>query len=313
MDVASRHPAVSLLPALAGCLSAGRAAVRCVAVLVVTPWVLGAQNVAREAVGAAHDTYQEAYQAYQDTLSTLNGLEGRWASLIDQLDQARERGDEAAMNRLRPDFQELSEQKEAAEARSRRAEAVWREAGRILIQRIGAFQQILSEQLLAADEDTQVALLSDFDEMGRLRVEVEEDMGPRELGFPVAPNIQELPEDTPVDRLRKAASWDEYAGKLDRFREELETEILRLERDQQIEAQMSAFGRDPLGMRDVPVRTGGAGGGRAGADTTEVDLTQPTLAQEIDQLRRMQDQVVEEMKRVQEQAAELRGRPGGNP
>ena len=314
VEITSRLPVASPFPALArGMLAAGPSAIGCIAVLAVTPWVLGAQDVARAAVDRSYDAYLEVYAEYQETRDAGYELAGRWDLLLDELSQAEERGDEAAKRRLRPAIQELAEDRESAQREFLRVEAEWREAGRTLIGLIGSYQDVLSKRLLAADEASQADLLRQFEEMGNRRSEVEEQMGPRELAIPDAPNIQAYPEDTPLDRASKAASWEEYAVKLQRFLAILEVEIERLEKDQQMEATMRGFGRDQLGNRIVPVGAGGAGGGRGGADTTEVDLAQPTLAQQIETLRGQEDEVANILERVLAQAAALRGRSGGTP
>ncbi len=295
-------PVATPVPALERVLSAGYSAVRCLAMIAVTPCVLGAQDVDSEAVDSSRQVYLGAYQAYLQARSAGDELLERWEDLLDQLNQA----DDESARRLRPDIHELAQERENALTELRQVEPEWREAGRTLIQLISRYQLNLSDQLLVAEEGAQQDLLDEFDEMRNLRGEVEGQMGPRELGLPEAPNIQALPEDTPVDRARKAARLDEYVDKLEAFLPILKDEIERLERDQQRVAQMRAFGADPLGVRTVPVGAGGAGGGQGGADATEVDL-----AQQIETLKQWEAQVEDDVERFRIQADELRRRPGG--
>lgn len=320
MDVTPCHPGVSPhdpLPARGpphghGPAAGVRLSLWCIVVLAVTPCALNGQNVGRAAVDSAHAAYTEAYQAYRETRQAWDELAARWENLIDQLDQARERGDETEMNRLRPDIQEVAEEKEDARTEFGRVEAAWYESGRTLTQRIGGYQRILSDRLLAADAVDQGALLQEFDEMGALRGRIEEEMGPQEpLRLPDMPTIEALPEDTPAARRRKAASFDDYADTLERLGAALADEIQRLERDQQTENIMRVWDRDRLGRRVLPTGVGGAGPGRAGADTTEVDLTQPTLAERIESLKEQLRDVENITNRLRGQAEILRRRPGG--
>ncbi len=293
--------------------SRGWSALRCIIVLAVTPCGIEGQNVVRDSVDSRRQVYTEAYDAYQETRSALDELTGRWQSLLDRLDEAQERGDEAAINRLRPDIQELADEIEKDGAALDGVEREWYEAGRALIQIIGDYQLDLSSRLQAADEASQVNLLQEFNEMQNLRDEVEGQMGPREpLRLPET-NIQDLPENTPVDLMRKAASYRDYARKLDGLLPVLVEEIERLERDRQREDQMRAYDRDPLGNRILPVRVGGTGSGGAGADTTEVDLTSRTLAQQIEAMRQLEEEVQRERDRFLAEAEELERRAGGSP
>ncbi len=285
-----------------------------IVVLAMTPCLLGAQDVTRADVDSAHADYVAAYEAHQETRRVWEDVAGRWESLIEQQDQARERGDEATLNRLLTDIQGLVEEREDAEAETKRAEEDWYEAGMVLIQRIGAYQRQLSDQLLEADQSSQDELLREFDEMRDLRVQVDGQMGPREpLSLPEMPLIQALAEDTPVDLRRKAASFEDFAGRLDRLLLEVEDELGRLRNDLQTENQMRAYGRDPFGLRIVPVGAGGAGAGGAAADTTEAGLARPTLSQQIESLEQLRENVIETRDQALAEARELRSRIGGTP
>ena len=310
MDITSRDDSVP--PALARGFPGGRCALRLIIALAVTPCGIEGQAVVRASVDSTHQGYMEAYEAYQETRRALDELTGRWQSLLDRLDEAQERRDEGAIIRLRPDIQELADEIEKDGAALDGVEREWYEAGRALIQIIGDYQLDLSSRLQVADEASQADLLREFNEMQNLRHEVEEQMGPREpLRLPET-NIQDLPEDTPVDLMRKAASYRDYARKLDGLLPVLDEEIDRLERDRQREDQMRAYGRDPLGNRILPVRVV-TGSGGAGADTTEVDLTSRTLAQQIEALRLLEEEVRRERDRFLAEADELERRAGGSP
>ena len=273
---------------------------------------LAAQEVTRADVDSTNAAYLTAYGAHQEARRLWEELAGRWESLIDQQDQARERGDESALNRLLADIQDLVVEREDAQAEARQAESLWYEAGIALVQRIGAYQRHLSDQLLQASQGSQDDLLREFDEMRELRNQVDGQMGPREpLTLPEMPIIQALAEDTPVDLRRKAASFEDFAGRLERLLLELDDELERLRNDLQTENQMRAYGRDPFGLRIVPVGTGGTGAGGGGADTTEVELARPTLSQQLEILEQLRENVIQTRDQALAQARELRSRTGG--
>ncbi|MDE2655528.1 MAG: hypothetical protein OXI71_17160 [Gemmatimonadota bacterium] len=295
-------------------LAAGRSVLRCLVLAAVVPGVLEAQDVNREAVDSAHTAYLDVYKVYQDTRATWDDVTDRWESLIDSLEQADRRGDEAARNRLRPAIQGMVGERGEARREFRKAEADWYDAGRTLILRIGAYQLYLSNQLLGADEETQDALLDEYDEMDALRDEVEDQMGPQEpLTLPEMPHLEALPENTPAEVRRKAASLEDHVAVLDRLLDDLDSEIGRLEVDLQSENIMRRWERDPGGRRNLPTGVGGAGAGGTGADTTEVDLDEPTLAQQIEELKQLKEEVTDNRDRFQERAEELRRRLGGTP
>ena len=291
-----------------------RSALWCIVVVAFAPCALEAQNDARAAVISTHDDYLEAYRVYQDARSTWDEVTARWEDLFNQLARANERGDEAAKSRLRPEMQGTAEERTAARNEFRRAEADWYAAGRALIQIVGTYQLVLSNRLLAADEETQDDLLDEYNEMNTLRAEVEDQMGPQEpLTLPAMPNLEALPENTPTERRRKLASFDDRVETLNRLLEELNTEIERLDTDLQSENIMRAWERDAAGRRNLPTGVGGAGARGTGADTTEVDLDEPTLAQQIETLKQLEGEVEVNRDRFQELANELRQRLGGTP
>ena len=314
MDVTPHHRGTWPAPVLSKGLLAGRSALWCIVVLAVGPCALKAQNDPRAAVDTAHFDYLEAYQVYQDTRSTWDEMTARWENLFDQLNRARERGDESTRSRLQPEIQGVAEERQDALKEFRSAEGEWYEAGRVLIQRVGAYQNLLSNRLLVADEETQDVLLDEYSAMDALRDDVREQMGPQEpLRLPQMPTLEALPEDTPAERRRKANSFDGFVATLGRLLEDLGTEIRRLELDLQTENIMRAWERDAAGRRNVPTGVGGAGAGGTGADTTEVDLDEPTLAQQIQNLKELQANVERIQIQYREQAEALRRRSGGTP
>ncbi|MCY4573062.1 MAG: hypothetical protein OXF01_09695 [Gemmatimonadetes bacterium] len=263
---------------------------------------------------STHADYLEAYRVYQDTRSTWDEVTARWENLFDQFARANERGDEAAKSRLRPEMQGTAEERTAARNEFRRAEADWYAAGRALIQIVGSYRLVLGNRLLAADEETQDALLDEYNEMNTLRDEVEDQMGPQEpLTLPAMPNLEALPENTPTERRRKLQSFENHLETLDRLLDETRIEIDRLKTDLQSENIMRAWERDAAGRRNLPTGVGGAGAGGTGADTTEVDLDEPTLAQQIETLEQLEEVVEDNLEHFRELADELRRRLGGTP
>lgn len=290
-----------------------RRALWCIVVLALSPCTLAAQDIARAAVDSAHNDYLGAYRVYQDTRSAWDEVTGRWELLLDELRRANEREDESARSRLQPDIQGVAEERQAALKEFRSAEGEWYEAGRVLIGRVGAYQNVLSTRLLAADEETQDILLEEYNGMGALRDEVREQMGPQEpLGLPDMPNLEALPENTPAERRRKANSFDSFASTLGEILEDFNAEINRLELDLQTENMMRSFELDPAGRRNLPTGVGSAGAGGTGADTTEVDLDEPTLAERIANLKELAEEIEGRQRQYRERAEELR-RPGGGP
>lgn len=314
MDRTPRHPGAWPAPALSHGLLARRSALWCIVVLALAPCALEAQNVARAAVDSMHLDYLEAYRVYQETRLAWDEVTARWENLFDQLRRAEERGDEAAKSRLRPEIQGTAEERQGARNEFRKAEADWYDAGRALIQIVGSYRLVLSNRLLAADEETQDVLLDEYNEMNALRDEVGDQMGPQEpLTLPEMPNLEALPEDTPAEQRRKLASLEDHVEMLDRLLADLDTEIERLEVDLQSENIMRAWERDAAGRRNLPTGVGGAGAGGTGADTTEVDLDEPTLAQQIETLKQLENAVGDARDRFQELAEELRRLVGGSP
>ena len=309
-----RYAAAAAVPVIPLGAVAGRFALRCVAALAVTPCALGAQSgsVTREQVDSALAAYVAVYEDYQEAKRVSGDLAGMWDGLNEQLRRARERQDEAEESRLLPEIQDLAEEREGAGAELRRVEADWHDAGNNLMQTVVMYQLVLSDRLGVANEGDREDILAELGAMGEVRREVEEQMGPRELrAVPEMPAIiRALPERTPTDLRRKAASYRDFAGRLDQYLTEVDDEIARLQTDQQRENQMQAFGRDPLGMRVVPVRVDAGSGGGA-ADTTEVDLTRPTLAQQIENLQETRALVEEQRDLALAEADELERRAGG--
>lgn len=315
MDIVLGRLGVRPLQALARGVASGRSGLRFVAVLVVTPCAVEAQAVTREEVDSALAAYVTRYQDYQTTKLASDELAGMWEGLNAQLQQAREREDESEESRLLPEIQDLAEEREGAGAELRRVEELWRETGNHLIQTVVHYQLALSDRLETVDEGARNDILRELEAMSDVRRGVEEQMGPREpLVVPTMPAIiRALPERTPTDLRRKAASYRDFADQLDRYLVEVDEEIARLRTDQQRENQMQAFLRDPLGIRRVPVRTGDGGSGAGGADTTEVDLTGPTLEQQIGNLLQTRELIVDERDRALAEADELDRRAGGGP
>ncbi len=284
-------------------------ALRCIVVLAAVPCALNAQNP-RQAVDDAYQAYEFARQRHQVQFDSVYVIESRWETLIEEQDQARERGDRAARNRLRADIQELSDERDDARAELLRIEEEWYDAGRNLIAEVGIYEELLTEQLERTPLGSEDDLIEELNEMGSLRDEVESQIGlgkPPEL--PEMPNIQALPEDGPDDLARKAESLLGFADKLDRLLEDLDHEIDELTRAQTRRNVARRFNRDILGNRIVPVGQGGAASGQGGADTTLVDLSRQTYAQQIESLVQLRERFVEQRDLARRRAAALVGNP----
>lgn len=282
----------------------------------MTPCALAAQRGPGDA-GQDWEQYETAREAYNTALAARDALRVAQQDLINQRNLAVRQGDDERADLLSAEFQERAEELDRADAELRRLEEQWVAAGEALIDRIDTTLDELARQLDESPADPRQAQLvtqleERFDSLTSLRDSVDTEIPRVPLEVPTMPNIEARRGDGPAERLRKANIYRDYAQVCQRRIEEANKRIEELDKVRRLnEARDASSRRSDIFRSTVPVGQAGGGSGRTPGDSAVTDLSRQTLAERIEELEELINQLEARQAEAQARADEILGPPGG--
>ena len=281
----------------------------------MAPSALGAQRGPGDP-GQDWESYESAKQAYITALAARDTLRAGHAGLIDERNLAVRQRDNERADQLSAEIQERAEELDRADAELRLLEEAWVAAGEALIERIDVTRDELARQLDESPADPREAervrqLEERFDSLTSLRDSVDAEIPRVPLEVPTMPNIEAQRGDGPSERLRKANIYRDYAEVCQRRIEEATKRIEELDKVRRLnEARAASSRRSDIFRSTVPVGQAGGGSGRTPGDSAVTDLARQTLAERIEELEELRDQLEARREEALAKAAEI-AEPGG--
>ncbi len=253
--------------------------------------------------------YKAAKEQYEADEAEVQRIRFDWNQLMDQHSAAHARGDDDDVARLRGQLQELAGDKDRAENARQASREKWFDAGEQLMDVLNDYLGMLDTQIRNSQlgsDDTASTLYDEYE--NELR-ELEQELAsvPRELPELVMPEVEIRPEDGPRDIQRKLNLLESREQEFEKLLGDLDREIERLtlrqarERRRNRGADIFDDNRDPTGVgTDV---TGGTGG----ADTTRVTLAAvKPLGERIAEKKEFREQVNDLLTRLKARVEEVR-------
>ena len=282
----------------------------------MAPCALGAQQGPGDP-GQEWELYESARQAYNTALAARDTLRVAQENLINQRNLAVRRGDNERADQLSAEIQERADELDRADAALRRLEEAWVAAGEALIERIDITRDELARQLDEGPANAQEAQLvrqleERFDSLTSLRDSVDAEIPRVPLEVPTMPNIEASRGDGPAERLRKANIYSDYAEVCQRRIEEATKRIEELDKVRRLNEARAASSRRSDAFRSTgPLGQAGGGSGRTPGDSAVADLSRQTLAERIEELEELRDQLEARRQEALAKADEILGPPGG--
>ena len=279
----------------------------------MAPGAAAAQQDPLQQLQDVQEIYGNAREAALAALAERDALRVAHEDLISQRTDAVRRGDDQRANQLTAEIQAKAEELDRADTELRRLDEAWVEAGEVLISRIDAERQRLTEQLELQpdpqDEDRYRQLEERFDSLTVLRDSVDAEIPRVPLEVPTMPNVRALPGDGEAELHRKANIYRDIADVCTRRIEKVGQRIRELERVRNLEEAKAEFDRSRLGLAGrIPLGQAGGGTVRAVGDTI-TDLR--TTAQRIEELEELRDELEQTRAEAERWEQELRPRAGG--
>ena len=254
--------------------------------------------------------YKAAKEQYEADEAEVQRIRFDWNQLMDQHSAAHARGDDDDVARLRGQLQELAGDKDRAENARQASREKWFEAGDQLMDVLNDYLGMLDKQIRnsqVGSDDTASTLYDEYEEELR-KLEQELASVPRELPELVMPEVEIRPEDGPRDILRKLNLLESREQEFEKLLGDLDREIEGLTQRQARErwrrdrgADIFDDNRDPTGVgTDVTGVTGVT-------DTTRVTLAAvKPLGERIAEKKEFREQVNDLLTRLRARVEEVR-------
>ncbi|MYI07611.1 MAG: hypothetical protein F4059_09925 [Gemmatimonadetes bacterium] len=280
----------------------------------MAPGAAAAQQDPLQELQDVLEVYGNARETALAALAERNALRDAHEELISQRADAVRRRDDQRANQLTAEIQAKAEELDRADTELRRLDEAWVEAGEVLISRIDANREMVTDELERQpldpqNEDRYRQLEERFDSLTVLRDSVDAEIPRVPLEVPTMPNVRALPGDGDAELHRKANIYRDIADVCARRIEKVEQRIGELERVRGLEAAKAEFdqSRAILAGR-IPLGQAGGGTGRAVGDTT-TDLR--TTAQKIEELEGLREELEQTMAEAERREQQLRPGAGG--
>lgn len=254
--------------------------------------------------------YKAAKEQHEADEAELQRIRHDWDQLISQLAAADARGDDDEVQRLRGQLQERTGVKRSAENTWQASLEDWRERGDELMDALDDYLNMLDEQIGASQvgtDDTANRLYNEYEaELRALELELAE----VEREPPEMHDVTIQDEDGPRDLRRKLNLVETRIRTFEKELAKLDREIEGLLRRQARERRRNTSG-DIFDDNTIPtgVRTNVTDDTQV-TDTTAVTMVKP-LQERIAEKQEFRNEVNDFLSRLKARAEEIRGRLGG--
>ena len=273
----------------------------------LAPPGLSAQESPREKVDRLQLEYNSAKAQHEADEAEVQRIRYQWNQLMDQHSAALARDDDDDVLRLFGQLQELSRPKHSAENARQASQEKWLVAGDSLIDALNDYLDTLDDQIRSSQvgsDDTASALYDQYEkELRELEPELEsESRAPPEL---VMPEVEIRPEDGLRDIRRKLNLLEDKVKDTEDLLATLDRQIERLVK-RQVREERRNLRRDIFDDNTDPTGVGiDVTGGTEATDTTKVTLVKP-LEERIAEKKEFREEVNDHLSRLRARAEEIR-------